>query len=301
MSDTILVVGAAGRNGAAALRALSRTGLSVRAATRNPEKIDRGAEEIKNAHVEAVRFDWQHPEGYEAALLGVERLYLIAPEGLPGMPDLAHRFVEHAVAAGVRQFVVLSAMGVEHREDLPLRRVERSVMALAQNWTILRPNWFMQNFTSGLFHPGIVGRDEIAAPAGDAAVSFIDVEDIAAVAAAVLADGADGTRTVVLTGPVALTFAEVARRLGDVAGRQIRYRPLDPDDPDLLAKMGLPGRRPEPVRALFHRVRAGLEATVSPGVAATTGRPPGTFEEFAARNADAWRPVAPGGTGAAAR
>jgi uncharacterized protein YbjT (DUF2867 family) len=284
MSDTILVVGGSGRNGLAVLRHLGRLPTAVRAVSRHPQAITEAA-------VETAVFDWQQPECYESVLTGIDRVYLIAPEGMPGMPALARQFVSQAVAAGTRHIVMLSAMGVEHREDLPLRQVERSVMALAPVWTILRPNWFMQNFSSGLFHPGIVGRDEIAAPAGDAAVSFIDVEDIGAAAAAALTGTATGNSTHVLTGPRALTFAEAAERLSVVAGRPILYHALDPDDPGLLDRMGLPGRRPEPVRALFQRVRSGLEAPVSPGVVDLTGRQPGPFSEFAHRYAAAWQAV----------
>jgi uncharacterized protein YbjT (DUF2867 family) len=285
MSDTILVVGGSGRNGTAVLRHLGRLRTAVRAVSRHPEAIT-------EADVETAHFDWQQPGCYESVLAGIDRIYLVAPEGMPGLPGLARQFVEQAVAAGTQHIVMLSAMGVEHREDLPLRQVERSVMALAPVWTILRPNWFMQNFSSGLFHAGIVERDEIAAPAGDAAVSFIDVEDIAAAAVAALTRTAESNSTYVLTGPQALTFAEAAERLSAVAGRPIRYHALDPDDAGLLERMGLPGRRPEPVRALFHRVRSGLEAPISPGVVDLTGRPASPFEGFVRRYAAAWHAAA---------
>jgi len=261
---------------------LAPLGTAVRAASRRPE-------EVTTAGVQGVRFDWQESESYDAAVAGVDRVYLIAPEGMAGMPTLCRTFVERAVAAGVRQIVLLSAMGVEHREDLPLRQAELAVTALAPRWTLLRANWFMQNFSSGLFRPGILACDEIAAPAGDGRVSFIDVEDIAAAAAGVLTAGVDGNRTYVLTGGSALTFAEAADQISAAVGRPIRYRALDPDDPNLLNEMGLSGRRPEPVRALFGRVRSGLEAPVSPDVAALTGREPTRFAAFARRMADAWR------------
>ncbi|HJP78306.1 MAG TPA: NmrA family NAD(P)-binding protein [Pseudonocardiaceae bacterium] len=282
----ILVIGAGGRNGRAVLAELVTRGYGeqIVAATRKPESL-------ADTGVRTVVFDWQCPETYASCVDGAQLMYLIAPERMPGMPERAHELLEHAVAAGVRQVVFLSAMGVQDRADLPLRKVERSVMNLCGDWTLLRPNWFMQNFSSGLFRAGIADRDEIVAPAGHAGVSFVDVRDIAASAATVLADpAASNHRTYTLTGSAALTFREVAEMLTAATGRPIRYQELDPQDPALLAKMGIPGRRPEPVRALFDRVRAGLEAKLTDDVAMLTGRPPITFPAFAVAHVDSWLP-----------
>lgn len=282
----ILVIGASGRNGRAVLADLVTRGYGEQtvAATRKPESL-------ADAGVRTAVFDWQCTETYASCVEGAELMYLIAPEGMPGMPERAHELLERAVGAGVRHVVFLSAMGVQDRADLPLRRVERSVLNLCADWTLLRPNWFMQNFSSGLFRTGIADRDEIVAPAGDAAISFVDVRDIAACAATVLTDAASSNhRTYTLTGSAALTFREAAEMLTAATARQIRYQALDPHDPKLLARMGIPGRRPEPVRALFDRVRAGLEAKVTDDVATLTGRPPVTFPAFAVAHVDSWLP-----------
>jgi uncharacterized protein YbjT (DUF2867 family) len=254
------------------------------AATRKPESL-------AGTGVRTTLFDWHCAETYAPCVEGAQTLYLIAPEGMPGMPERAHELIERAVAAGVRHVVFLSAMGVQDRADLPLRKVERSVLELAGDWTLLRPNWFMQNFSSGLFRAGIADRDEIVAPAGDAAISFVDVRDIAACAATVLTDPcASNHRTYTLTGSAALTFREVSEMLTAATGRWIRYQALDPHDRRLLARMGIPGRRPEPVRALFDRVRAGLEAKLSDDVTTLTGRAPTTFPGFAVAHTESWLP-----------
>jgi uncharacterized protein YbjT (DUF2867 family) len=280
----ILVIGATGRNGRAVLAELVARGYGDQtvAASRDPESL-------AGTGVQATEFDWHRDETYRPCVDGADVLYLIAPEGMPGMPERAHRLIEEAVVAGVKHVVFLSAMGVQDRADLPLRRVERSVMMLAGDWTLLRPNWFMQNFSSGLFRASIAERDEIVAPAGGAAISFIDVRDIAACAATVLTDLATSNhRTYTLTGSVALSFREAAEILTAATGRWIRYHALDPEDPRLLAKMGIPGRRTEPVRALFDRVRAGLEGKVNTDVATLLGRPPITFPAFAVAHTESW-------------
>jgi uncharacterized protein YbjT (DUF2867 family) len=233
MSGTILVVGGGGRNGRAVVRLLGQADAKVRVAGRRPGLIGGkpgGTGPAGGETVDTVWFDWEEPGSYQGALDGASQVYLIAPEGLRGLPGYVRRFMEQAAAAGAEHVVALSAMGVEDRDDLPLRQAELAVMALAPAWTILRPNWFMQNFSSGLFRRGIAERDEIAAPGGDGAISFIDVEDIAASAAAVLTQPWAGNRAHVLTGARALRLDEAADVLSEVAGRVIRYQPLDPDD-----------------------------------------------------------------------
>jgi uncharacterized protein YbjT (DUF2867 family) len=294
MSGTILVVGGGGRNGRAVVRLLGQADAKVRVAGRRPGLIGGkpgGTGPAGGETVDTVWFDWEEPGSYQGALDGASQVYLIAPEGLRGLPGYVRRFMEQAAAAGAEHVVALSAMGVEDRDDLPLRQAELAVMALAPAWTILRPNWFMQNFSSGLFRRGIAERDEIAAPGGDGAISFIDVEDIAASAAAVLTQPWAGNRAHVLTGARALRLDEAADVLSEVAGRVIRYQPLDPDDPLLMERMGLPGRRPEPVQALFSRVRTGQEARIAGDVAALVGREPGSFAAFARRHVADWEPV----------
>ncbi len=290
MNGTILVVGGSSRNGRAVVRALVQAGAKVRAAGRHPARIggEPGPGRDALATIDTAWFDWAEPESYEGALDGVSQVYLIAPEGMRDMPEYARRFMERVAATGVEHVLALSAMGVQDRDDLPLRQVELAVTALAPAWTILRPNWFMQNFSSGLFQRGIAERDEIAAPGGDGAISFIDVEDIAASAAAVLTRPRPGNRVHVLTGGRALRLDEAADVLSEIIHRNIRYTPLDPDDPMLMERMGLPGRRPEPVQALFSRVRSGQEAQVADDVAALTGQAPRSFAAFARRHVADW-------------
>lgn len=296
MSGTTLVIGGSGRNGRAVIRRLVQARVRIRAAVRRPDLIGdelSGNDVDTLESVDAVWFDWAESASYREAVDGVSQIYLIAPEGMHGMPELVRQFMEQASTAGVEHVVALSAMGVEDRDDLPLRQLELAVMDLAPAWTILRPNWFMQNFSSGLFRRGIAERDEIAAPAADKAISFIDVEDIATCAAAVLTRPWKGNCVHVLTGSRALSLNEAARVLSRETGRSIRYTPLDPADPQLMERMGLPGRARGPVQALFGRVRSGREARITGDVASLTGQEPGSFAAFARRHVADWEPTSP--------
>jgi uncharacterized protein YbjT (DUF2867 family) len=284
MKHPLLVVGATSNNGAALLRRLDCAGVPARAASRRPEAVKAPAAEL-------VPFDLHAPETFLGTVEGVERMYLIVPERLRDVTRLTRRFLEFAAGAGVRRVVYLSGLGMEELEHAPPRQVEHIVTGMFPEWCLLRPNWFMQNFSHGRFHDDIVRHDRIVAPVGDARVSFIDVEDVAAAAQAALTATDGHNAAFPLTGSASLTFGEVAEKISEVAGRKIAYQALDMEDPDLLVKMGIPGANPVMVATLYNRVRRGAEAAIRDGLPTLTGTTPGTFAEFAKRNAARWAPL----------
>src|SRR5258708_38072373 len=101
-----------------------------------------------------------------------------------------------------------------------MRRVELDLLG-RQDLThaILRPAWFMQNFSETFLKP-IGGA--IVVPAGDGAEAFVDAEDMAAVASAPLADPqAHGGAQYVLTCPEARTTAEASTIISHVSGQAV--------------------------------------------------------------------------------
>ena len=99
--------------------------------------------------------------------------------------------------------------------------------------------------------------------------------------------GHDG-KAYALTGPAALTRAEVAAALSKVSGREVKYVAVD--DAALRAGMaGAPASLIELMSALFGFVRQGWTAGLSPDVERVLGRPPRDFAAFAADYADTWR------------
>jgi uncharacterized protein YbjT (DUF2867 family) len=93
---------------------------------------------------------------------------------------------------------------------------------------ILRPAWFMQNFSETFLKPS---GGAIVVPAGDGAEAFVDAEDIAAVASATLADPqAHAGAQYALTGPDALTIAAAAKIISDVTGQAVGYTDMDRDE-----------------------------------------------------------------------
>ena len=279
---TVLVIGGTGKTGRALVRLLAERGVPVRAASRHPGADTDG--------VRPVEFDWARPETYGAALEGAGGVYLIPPAGAVDPSAEVAPFLEAAVGAGVRRIVQLSAMGVEASEEIGLRKVERAVMGSGLEWTILRPNWFMQNFSESFFLPPILERGELLAPAGDAAVSFIDSRDIAAVAAAALTEEGHASAEYTLTGGHALTFGEVADAIGETAGREVRYLDVTPEEMRrVIVETGIPEDYVGMLLDLFEGIRAGWVAPVSDAVERVLGRSPISFAEYARDHADAWR------------
>ena len=160
-----LVLAGTGKTGSRLAAKLARLGLNTRTAARN------GAD---------VRFDWDDATTHRPALQGVDRLYLVAPVMRMDFAQVA-TFLDLAEAAGVRHVTYLSAYGIDQAPpQVALRSVELDLIARgAITHSILRPAWFMQNFSETFLKPvdGV-----ITVPTADGSEAFIDAEDIAAVA-----------------------------------------------------------------------------------------------------------------------
>lgn len=283
MSTTILVTGASGNAGRAAVAALARRGAAVRAATRRPEHYQPPA-----SSVSAVHLDFNDPDSFAPALEGADGLFLMAAPMDAGAGPKLRGLIERARAAGLERVVLMSAMGVEHAPASPLGQVEAALKASGLAWTILRPNWFMENF-----HPGWIGgmvkAGAITLPAGDARVSFITTEDIGEAAAVVLTEAGHEGREVTLTGSAALSWDEVAAHFAQVTGRAVKYLAVsDADMRAALSAQGLPASAIDYLSPLFGAMREGYSAAVVGDIKSLIGRAPRSLAEFTEKHRGAW-------------
>lgn len=271
MSGTeILVLGATGTTGRRVARALRSAGHLVRAASRSGP----------------IRFDWADPGTWRAALTGAAGLYLMAPDGVDVEPD----FVALAVDAGVQRIALLSSGAVEEMADQRLLDAERVVRAAGVPWTILRPSWFNQNFDEGFLAPSVMaGR--VLMPVGDLRQRFVDADDIGAVAAAVLTGEAHQLRTYELRGPRAMTFAEAVAIVAAASGRTARFDGTPERYLQAQMDSGIPSAAAIATVEAFAALRARGDDEPNDVIHAVTGRPPTSFESYAARAAarGAWR------------
>jgi len=277
MNTTILVTGATGLLGGEVTRQLTEKGFNVRVGVRKPEQYT-----ASSSRVEAVRFDFDDPTTYSSALADVEKLFLIALPLDPDAPEVLAPVIQAAKQAGVQQIVFNSAFGVDHNEEAPLRKVELQLEASGIPHTILRPNFFMDNFTSGFLAPVIQETDGIFVAADEAKTSFIAVSDIAAVAVTALTKDGHTGKAYNLTGPEGLDHNEVAVILSATSGREIFYQPI-PEEAMWQGAIdnGLSEMNADYLAILYQATRAGFLAEPTSEVEQILGREPLSFSTFA--------------------
>jgi uncharacterized protein YbjT (DUF2867 family) len=277
MTHDILVLGGTGKTGRRISALLADAGANVRVAARNP------GPELPGTR--SVEFDWFDDTSHDAALDGADAVYVIPPALVVDHVAMSTALFARAAALGVQRVVLLSARGVDADDTIPLRRAELALLDTpGLDATVIRPSWFAQNFTEGVFAGG-VADGVLAAPAGDGREPFIDADDIAAVAATLLLDhtGAHRGEALDLSGSVAYTFAEAADVVSARVGHPVRYVDLAPDDFVAGAvAAGLPADYAGLLASLFEVIRNGWDAHVSDGVERVLGRPARSLAEWAA-------------------
>lgn len=265
----ILVLGATGTTGSRVAAFLRERGIAARPATRKPDSAAQ------------VRFDWADRETHAPALHGVSAVYLVAPVGVADPGPLVEPFLEEALRQGVRRVVQLSSSAVP--EGAPgLGTVHSLVRSTMPEWAVLRPSWFMQNFTGEHAVALGVRGGEIVTATGDGKVAFIDATDIAAVAGHALIDEAPHNTEHILTGSEALSYADAAAIVAQRTGVPVRHRSVTKDElARHLTDHGVPADFAALLAALDDDIRAGAEDRVTDTVERITGRPARGFREFA--------------------
>ncbi|MFD2416849.1 NmrA family NAD(P)-binding protein [Amycolatopsis pigmentata] len=262
----VLVIGATGTTGSRVTAGLAEMGVPARPATRTPREPGQ------------VRFDWADRDTHGPALKGVGAVYLIAPIGVADPVPLVEPFLHEAAESGVRRMVLLSSSAVTD-ETPGLGVLPRLVRTVGPEWTVLRPSWFMNNFTGD--HPVARGvrAGEIVTATGSGRVGFVDAEDIAAVAVRALTDQRPHNTEHLITGPEALSYAEAAAIIGEVTGRPVVHRAVEA--PELVKRLSpLPPEFAAILAALDVAIAAGAEDRVTDTVARVTGRPARDFRTF---------------------
>ncbi|MER6137872.1 NAD(P)H-binding protein [Streptomyces sp. NPDC001815] len=284
-----LVLGATGTTGSRVASRLAARGYRVKAAGRRATAVD-GAE--------AVRFDWHDPATYEGALRGADRVYLVPPVDSPTPADVMLPFLEQARASGVRRAVLLGSSAIPAGGPA-VGQVHRALPALFDEWAVLRPSWFMQNFTGDHLHARSI-REEgvILTAAGEGRVAFVDADDIAAVAERALTDVRAPGTDLVVTGPEALSHADVATVLTEVTGRTVVHRPLAYERMRDHLAASMPLEYAAMLAGMDRANAEGAEDRVTDTVRRLTGREPRTFRAHVLRATRvASASAAPGATG----
>jgi uncharacterized protein YbjT (DUF2867 family) len=204
-------------------------------------------------------------------------------------PDVS-RFLDQAEASGASHVSYVSLYAAETNPSNPgVRDVELDLIGRRKlTHSFIRPTWYMQNFSESFLRP-VDGA--IVVPTGEGSEAFIDVDDVAAVAAATLMDPVEhGNVAYPVTGPEALTVAEVAALISEASGSHIIH--IKPDQEEWVSGFiaaGVPSQYGPVLRRLTDTVAAGNGARPNSVVRDVTGREPTTLAEFAQRNAATWQ------------
>lgn len=281
----VLVVGATGNVGREVLQALGARGVPVRAADRGGDRVRPQA----GGDVERVRLDLRDPSTFAAAAAGCTAVFLMRPPAIADVKTTLNRFVDEARSAGVEHIVFLSVAGAGTNKIIPHHRVEVHLAARGGAWTVLRPGFFTQNFGDA-YQRDIVDDARVYVPAGSGRVAFIDVRDVAEVAAlALLHPARHASMAYTLTGPEAVSFADAAAFLAEALGRSIRYVPASIlGYVRHLHRRGLsPGQIA--VQTILHvGLRFGQAEAVDPTLATLLGRPGRTLRDYARDHVALW-------------
>jgi uncharacterized protein YbjT (DUF2867 family) len=234
------------------------------------------------AGIEGVVADFSDRASLASALSGVECVYLVCSP-IPELVLLEGNAIEASEAAGVRRIVLNSALGAgDYGKSFPSwhRKVEDKLKTAKMAHCILRPNSFLQNLLT-YYAPGIRAQGAFYGAMGSARTSYVDVRDVAAVAAKALRGSEHDGKTYELNGPEALTCAEVAARISRHAGIAAQYVDI-PAEAQRKAMMdqGMPEWQATALLELQEYYTGRHGGAVDGVLQQLLGRPPITIDRF---------------------
>ncbi|WP_018680870.1 SDR family oxidoreductase [Actinokineospora enzanensis] len=283
MGSLITITGASGTIGSRVARLLSAQGVAQRLLSRDPSTLP----DLPNANT-AHGAEYSDADGMRAALAGTDTLLLISARESADRVNEHTTAIDAAVAVGVRRIVYLSFLGASPDCTFTFGRdhwhTEQHLKHSDVPFVALRDSMYQ----SGL--PSMAGTEGVLrGPAGDGKVSAVSVDDVAAVAAAVLRDEAHDGQVLDVTGPAAISFAEAAEELARVSGRPISYQAeTEAEAYASRAHYGAPEFEVAGWVTSYLAIATGELSTVSDTVPRLTGRPAQSFAEFLAANPDSY-------------
>ncbi len=282
----VLVTAASGNVGREVARECSEQGFTVRVADRDRSRLGQ-----RFPQTEAVALDFFDPGTWKPALEGCQFVFLVRPPPVGNMRATLNPFIDLAYVSGVEHVVFLSVSGADKMKWIPHRKVELHLETTGRRWTLLRVGFFAQNLQDA-YRRDILEEGRLYVPAGEGKVAFVDVSDVAAVAARVFREPPRfEAKTLTLTGPVALTFEAVAGTLTHVLGRPVRYQAASALGyaAHLRRARGLPWMQVIVQTILHLGLRKGNAELVDPTLQELLGRAPHTMLEYVTRAAAIWQ------------
>ncbi|MBL4658021.1 MAG: NmrA family transcriptional regulator [Flavobacteriales bacterium] len=272
--ETILILGGTGKTGRRVAEKLTTLGKNIRIGSRTGQ----------------IPFDWENPDTWPTVLDGIHSMYVTY------QPDLAvpsaRRAIEEltalALLSGVSKIVLLSGRGEKEAQIC-----EQIVKDAGIDWTIVRSDWFNQNFSESFFlDPILAGH--VALPRGEARVPYVDADDLADVVVESLLDVKHSGKTHELTGPRMLTFEEVMQEIAHATKRSIVFESISMDVyTEMLQEYEVPEDYIWLINYLFTNVLDGRNESITNDIEEVLGRKPKDFTSYVREVAadGIWNPV----------
>jgi len=275
----ILVTGATGQQGGAVARELLARKYTVRAMTRTPDSD--GAKALARQGAEIVKGDLNDAESLRRTLAGAWGVFAVQntwEAGVEGEEAQGKRIAELARKAGIQHYVYTSVGSAHRKTGIPhfdnKWRVEETVRGLGfPSHVILRPVFFMDNFLSPWFRPGIDQGRLMIGLKPTTPLQMIAVKDIGKYGLLAFDKAEELNRREIDLAGDAHTMPQAAQILSKAAGRTITFQPVP------LAEVRKAGEDYALMLEWFDRV--GYDADI-PGNAKRYGIKPTTLAEWAA-------------------
>ena len=232
----ILVTGATGQQGGAVARELRARKHAVRAMTRKPESD--AAKVLGRLGAEVVRGDLDDPESVKRAIRGAWGVFAVQNTWEAGVEKeevQGKRMANLAKQGGVQHFVYTSVGSAHRKTGIPhfdnKWRIEETVRALSfPSYVIIRPVFFMDNFLSPWFKPGIDQGKLMIGLEPNTVLQMIAVTDIGKYGALAFAQAEELNRKEIDLAGDAHTMPETAQIMSKAAGRAITFQPVPIED-----------------------------------------------------------------------
>jgi uncharacterized protein YbjT (DUF2867 family) len=281
---THLITGATGDIGSRVVELLLRKGERPRVFVRDMQK----ARSRFGERVDIFVGDLSSWESLTEALKGIDEFFLV--NSGPQIPVRDEVAATAAEVAGVKHLVKLSSMDVQHGLAIGAwhERGEAAVRASALPFTFVQPTGFMSNLLA--WAPSIKAEGVVRASTGDGRRAFIHSDDIAAVAVMALTTRAYDGDSLAITGPEALSFAEITARIGAAIGRPLTFQPIsDEEARQRYLRISASAEETEAHVDLWRAIREGRLASVNNNVQRILGRKPIALEQWLRENAGSFR------------
>ena len=216
----ILITGATGKTGSAAVQELSNRNIPFRVLIRNEDKLN----QITDIGGEVVIGAIEDDAALNQAMEGVQKALVLLPNSEQQL-FLEKKVVDAALEANVQHIVKMSSMEAVPEATSPIPKLhmqsENYIKNSGMNWTMIKPNFFMQNLLGS--GKTIVEQNKFFLPMGEGKAGMIHTKDVGTVIAKVLSEDGHEGKNYEVTGPEILSFHDVAEIFSKVLGKKVDY------------------------------------------------------------------------------